>query len=41
MLEPGKSLMGQIYLMDRPAAQQLTLVIQESTSGSRQFRIPF
>jgi hypothetical protein len=42
MLEPGKALMGQIYLLDRPASvQALTLVIQESTSGNRTFRIPF
>jgi serine/threonine protein kinase len=43
MLEPGEALTGQIYLLDRPAAnsRRLTLVIQESTSGNRTFRIPF
>lgn len=42
MLEPGKSLMGQIYLIDRPAStQRLTLIIRESTNGDRAFRIPF
>jgi serine/threonine protein kinase len=41
-LEPGESLSGQIYLLDRPdPAQQLTLVLQESTSGDRTFRVPF
>lgn len=41
-LEPGESLSGQIYLLERPdPAQQLTLVVQESTSGDRTFRIPF
>jgi len=43
MLEPGKGLSGQIYLLDRPAidTSRLTLVVQESTSGERSFRIPF
>jgi hypothetical protein len=43
MLEPGEALTGQIYLLDRPAAnsRRFTLVIQESTSGNRTFRVPF
>ncbi|MBW4464131.1 MAG: protein kinase [Pegethrix bostrychoides GSE-TBD4-15B] len=43
MLEPGKGLSGQIYLLDRPGLDKsrLTLVVQESTSGERSFRIPF
>ena len=43
MLEPGEGLSGQIYLLDRPAidTSRLTLVVQESTSGERSFRIPF
>lgn len=43
MLEPGKGLSGQIYLLDRPGLDKsrLTLVVQESTSGGRSFRIPF
>lgn len=41
MLEPGESLTGQIYLLERPSSSRLTLVIQESTSGNRTFRIPF
>jgi serine/threonine protein kinase len=41
-LEPGELLNGQISLLDRPpTSQRLTLVIQESTSGQRTFRIPF
>nr|RNJ67037.1 MAG: serine/threonine protein kinase [Leptolyngbya sp. IPPAS B-1204] len=40
MLEPGELLNGQIYLLDQPANRRLTLVIQESTSGDRTFRIP-
>ncbi|NJO77310.1 MAG: protein kinase [Cyanobacteria bacterium RM1_2_2] len=41
-LEPGELLNGQISLLDRPpTSQRLTLVIQESTSGNRTFRIPF
>lgn len=41
MLEPGESLNGQIYLLERPSSSRLSLVIQESTSGNRTFRIPF
>jgi hypothetical protein len=43
MLEPGEGLSGQLYLLDRPAIDKgrLTLVVQESTSGERSFRIPF
>jgi serine/threonine protein kinase len=42
MLEPGGSLSGQLYLLDRTSSTtQLTLVVQESTSGNRTFRIPF
>ena len=43
ILEPGEGLSGQIYLLDRPQAGsgRLTLVVQESTSGERSFRIPF
>lgn len=40
-LEPGEQLTGQISLLDPGAAhQRLTLVIQESTSGDRTFRVP-
>lgn len=42
MLEPGGALSGQIYLLDRTSGTtRLTLVVQESTSGNRTFRIPF
>ncbi len=41
LLEPGELLSGKISLLDRPAnARRLTLVIQESTSGDRLFRVP-
>ncbi|MBF2002353.1 MAG: serine/threonine protein kinase [Synechococcales cyanobacterium M58_A2018_015] len=44
-LEPGEYLTGQIYLLERAAlqngSQQIRLIIQESTSGDRIFRIPF
>jgi serine/threonine protein kinase len=43
MIEPGQVIRGQLSLLDRSTSspQNLTLVIQESTSGGRNFRIPF
>lgn len=44
-VEPGEVVRGQIYILDQPwksiGSQDLTLLIQEGTSGSRHFRITF
>jgi serine/threonine protein kinase len=45
MVEPGSKLRGQLFLLDRrwknSGGQNLTLVIREGTSGSRNFYLPF
>ncbi|HEY9643405.1 MAG TPA: hypothetical protein V6C57_23145, partial [Coleofasciculaceae cyanobacterium] len=45
VVEPGETLRGQLFLLDRhwnnAGSQNLTLVIQEGTSGSRNFHLPF
>lgn len=40
-LEPNTMLTGQISLLGSTSTRQLTLVIEESTSGGRTFRVPF
>jgi serine/threonine protein kinase len=40
-LEPNTMLTGQISLLEPTSTRQLTLVIEESTSGGRTFRVPF
>ena len=45
MVAPGSQLRGQLFLLDRrwnnSGEQNLTLVIREGTSGSRNFYLPF
>ncbi|HEY9628555.1 MAG TPA: serine/threonine-protein kinase [Coleofasciculaceae cyanobacterium] len=45
MVAPGSTLRGQLFLLDRrwhsSGEQNLTLVIREGTSGSRNFYLPF
>ncbi|NJR60454.1 MAG: protein kinase [Cyanobacteria bacterium CRU_2_1] len=45
VVEPGESLRGEVYVLDRhwnsSGSQNLTLMIQEGTSGNRRFHIPF